>query len=87
MGVFSDGNPYGAPDGIVCSFPVECGEGTLFGCVFFAILARLPRGLGRGGRADVVDRRRAEIGNIYCRVWCGGVSRRAYSVGFAQRWV
>eukprot|EP00903_Cladosiphon_okamuranus_P020554 g18866.t1 len=27
MGVFSDGNPYGVPDGLVCSFPVECGEG------------------------------------------------------------
>lgn len=29
MGVFSDGNPYGVPNGIVCSFPVQCGEGAL----------------------------------------------------------
>lgn len=28
MGVFSDGNTYGVPDGLVCSFPVECGEGV-----------------------------------------------------------
>eukprot|EP00752_Nemacystus_decipiens_P003813 g3508.t2 len=27
MGVFSDGNPYGVPDGLFFSFPVECGEG------------------------------------------------------------
>ncbi|CAM9431158.1 unnamed protein product [Ectocarpus sp. 4 AP-2014] len=27
MGVFSDGNPYGVPDDVVFSFPVECGEG------------------------------------------------------------
>lgn len=27
MGVFSDGNPYGVPDGLVYSFPVQCGEG------------------------------------------------------------
>eukprot|EP00904_Undaria_pinnatifida_P003044 jgi/Undpi1/12740/HiC_scaffold_6.g02408.m1 len=27
MGVFSDGNPYGVPDGLVFSFPVDCGEG------------------------------------------------------------
>ncbi|CAM9709999.1 unnamed protein product, partial [Laminaria digitata] len=27
MGVFSDGNPYGVLDGLVCSFPVECSEG------------------------------------------------------------
>lgn len=28
MGVSSDGNPYGVPDGLFCSFPVACGEGT-----------------------------------------------------------
>lgn len=27
MGVYSDGNPYGVPDGLVYSFPVHCGEG------------------------------------------------------------
>ncbi|CAM9366941.1 unnamed protein product [Ascophyllum nodosum] len=27
MGVFSDGNPYGVPDGLVYSFPVQCGAG------------------------------------------------------------
>lgn len=30
MGVFSDGNTYGVPDGLVCSFPVECGEGVFW---------------------------------------------------------
>ena len=29
MGVFSDGNPYGVPDGLVFSFPVDCGEGAV----------------------------------------------------------
>lgn len=28
MGVFSDGNPYGVPEGLVYSFPVECGGGA-----------------------------------------------------------
>lgn len=27
MGVFSDGNPYGVPEGLICSFPVLCGAG------------------------------------------------------------
>nr|AIT70166.1 malate dehydrogenase [Dictyopteris undulata] len=26
MGVFSDGNPFGVPEGLVCSFPVQCGD-------------------------------------------------------------
>lgn len=28
MGVFSDGNPWGLPDGVVSSFPVRCGGGS-----------------------------------------------------------
>lgn len=27
MGVYSDGNPYGVPDGLIYSFPVQCSEG------------------------------------------------------------
>ncbi|CAN0080375.1 unnamed protein product, partial [Hapterophycus canaliculatus] len=31
MGVHTDGNPYGVPDDLFCSFPVECGDGTCTG--------------------------------------------------------
>lgn len=29
MGVFSDGNPYGVPNGLFFSFPVQCGRGAM----------------------------------------------------------
>lgn len=26
MGVFTEGNPFGIPDGLVCSLPIRCGS-------------------------------------------------------------
>lgn len=60
MGVFSGGNPYGVPDDLFFSFPVECGEGTHSGGDVWG-----PCGRGRG-RADSTE---AAIGAL-----CGAAS-------------
>lgn len=50
MGVTSDGNPFGVPEGLFCSFPVHCrGDGEWA----FAEGYRLPKEAGRQLEASI----------------------------------